>query len=64
MMRRFPLISMWIGVVVLVGTIFLSWWYAMTWFEATFPRLNQRLQDFWNHPCLTLGSFGLTLRDV
>ena len=61
MMRRFPSISMWIGVVVLVGMIFLSWWYAMTWFEATFPRLNQRLQDFWNHPYLTLGSFGLTL---
>ncbi len=60
-MRRFPLISMWIGWVGLVGMIFLSWWYAATWFEATFPKLNQRLQDFWHHPYLSLGSFGLTL---
>ena len=60
-MKRFPLVSIWIGLVLLIGMIFLSWWYAMTWFEATFPRLSQTLQAFWNHPYLTLGSFGLTL---
>ena len=60
-MRRFPLLSIWIGLVVLLGTIFVSWWYAMTWFEATFPRLSRNLQEFWNHPYLSLGTFGLSL---
>ena len=55
------MLSIWIGLVVLLGMIFLSWWYVMTWFAATFPRLSQTLQEFWNHPYLTLGSFGLTL---
>lgn len=50
-----------IGLVVLLGTIFLLWWSALTWFEANFPRLSHDLQEFWNHPYLNFGSFGLTL---
>ena len=60
-MKRFPLVSIWIGLVVLLGMVFLSWWYALTWFEATFPRLSKTLHEFWNHPYLSFGSFGLTL---
>lgn len=60
-MKRFPLASIWIGLVVFLGMIFLSWWYAMTWFESAFPTLSRSLEAFWTHPYLSLGSFGLTL---
>lgn len=60
-MKHIPAISRWAVAVLLLGVALASWWYAVAWFEATFPSLNQNLRDFWNHPYLTLGNFGLTL---